>query len=139
MAADCCLRMVGKLPAPELCCRMGPLLSADVLLCLLSEILGAPILHALPPPPPSPPPTPRPPPQHLKQLCMCCRLFLDNLDSLLSGESQKAAQPQDESQVSHANKLDKQEGRMLWDMTAEQLHNQVDAWRHTQQQEITCC
>ena len=59
--------------------------------------------------------------------CIPCRLFLDNLDSLLSGEAQKAAQPQDESQVSHAAKIDKQEGRLVWDKSAEQLHNQVSA------------
>ena len=80
-----------------------------------------------PPAPRNGPPSPPTPPKYLKHLCLCCRLFLDNLDSLLSGEAQKAAQPQDESRVSHAYKLDKQEGRMLWDMSAEQLHNQVYA------------
>ena len=91
----------------------------------MSKRLMAP--HPLQCPPPPPPPGL----VGLKQLCTCCRLFLDNLESILSGEAQKAAQPQDESQVSHADKIDKQEGRMLWDMSAEQLHNQVYAMRPT--------
>lgn len=56
---------------------------------------------------------------------VACRLFLENLDSILSGEAQKAAQPQDESEVSHTGKIAKKEGKISWEKSAEQLHNQV--------------
>ena len=62
---------------------------------------------------------------------VACRLFLDNLGSILSGEAQKTAQPQDESQVSRADKIGKKEGRISWDKSAEQLHNQVRSFIHS--------
>ena len=56
---------------------------------------------------------------------MCCRLFLDNLNSIMSGEAQASARKQDPAQVSYAHKIEKSECWLDWDDSATDLHNQV--------------
>ncbi len=58
-------------------------------------------------------------------MLLSCRLFLDNLESILSKEAQKTAKEQDPAQVTQADKIEKKEGLLNWDSSATELHNQV--------------
>ncbi|DBA66646.1 TPA: hypothetical protein ACH3X2_002214 [Trebouxia sp. C0005] len=53
------------------------------------------------------------------------QLFLDNLESILSKQAQEAAKEQDPAHVTHADKLEKNEGLLRWSRSATELHNQV--------------
>ena len=57
------------------------------------------------------------------------RLLLDKLDNVFQGRGGDLAWPQDESQVVHAAKLTKEEGRLnLRSSTAQELHDKVRAF-----------
>ena len=58
-------------------------------------------------------------------ILLSCRLFLDNLETILSKEAQKTAKEQDPAQVTHADKIEKKEGLLNWNRSAIELHNQV--------------
>lgn len=58
-------------------------------------------------------------------MLLSCRLFLDNLESILSKQAQEAAKEQDPAHVTHADKLEKNEGLLRWSRSATELHNQV--------------
>ncbi|KAL0030331.1 hypothetical protein WJX77_010450 [Trebouxia sp. C0004] len=64
------------------------------------------------------------------------KLFLENLEAIVSKEAQETAKEQDPAQVTRADKIEKKEGLLKWDRSATELHNQVRAftpWPGTKQ------